>query len=188
MLAAALGASLCLLPACGTSSEPGEGAPPLARRDANGTYVADYLEAQGGAATLNRHAERATLVTQAAQQTASGKRAERDLRFLIAPVRPGRPAGFEISTSGFTALDCSSAVLHSRSSRTVAYRLLIYKNPRRVKLLYESKFRSDRQSQALHVPLDGAVDVWLVWQPLNDQAQPSAEFLMAAPRLTGVSA
>lgn len=184
-IAAAISASVLPLSACGSSSKDGEETPPLARRDANGTYVADYIETQGGADTLNRDAERATLLTRTGQETAGGKRAALDLRFLISAIRPGKPAGFEISTTGFTALDCGRATLRSRSSRPVAYRLLIYKNPRRVKLLYETTFRSDRPAHGFHVPLDGAVDVWLVWQPLNDRPQPSADFVMTAPRFTG---
>jgi hypothetical protein len=184
--AATLGASVCMLAACGSASHPGEATPTLARRDANGTYVADYIETQGGAATLNRDAEGATLLNRNHQETANGERAQLDLRFLISP-GPGQAAGFEISTTGFTALDCGSATLHSRSSRTAAYRLLVYKNPRRVKLLYETTFRSDQRPHGFNVPLDGAVDVWLVWRALGDRPQPSAEFTMVAPRFTGGS-
>jgi hypothetical protein len=179
--------SACAIAACGAGSDHSRGGHTSARRDVGGTYVADYIETQGGAPSLNRDAERATLRTKTNKETARGEVAEHDLHFLISHVRPGEPAAFEISTAGFARLDCGMAALHSSTGRAAGYRLLVYKNPGRVKLLFETAFRSNRPPHAVHVPLDGAVDVWLVWKALDDRTEPDSEFVMIAPRLLGGS-
>lgn len=184
-LIATLVVALCCLSGCGGSSKNTEDGP--APRDANGTYVADYIETQGGAPALNRDAERATMLDRTSQMTARGESAGHDLHILISRVRAGEPAAFEISTAGFAALECAGAIVRSRSARPAGYRLLVYKNPRRVKLLYSTVFRSGEPPHAFWVQLDGAVDVWLVWEALDRRPQPSAEFVMTSPRFTGHS-
>jgi hypothetical protein len=150
-------------------------------------YLADYLEQQGGPATLNRTAEDVSLLENPDQQELAGLTYQHAVAFQINGQSESLRDSYQIPTPGFSHLSSAAAGLQTTSNAKTTYQLTVYKNddnsPNSV-VLYEGSFRGPSTIRHLSFALQGATDVLFVWTHKTDEPDSEDTFILADPAVT----
>jgi hypothetical protein len=151
-------------------------------------YLADYLEAQGGASKLNTNAENASMLTNPAEQELAGQTYEHAVAFEIAGNSQQLSASYQIPTPGFSRLTSAAIGLITTSNAKANYHLAVYKNddnsPSSV-VLYQANFRGPSTVHHMSFAIEGATDLLFVWTHKGVEPESDDVFVLADPVLDG---
>lgn len=153
-------------------------------------FLADYLNSQGGAETLNNNAENASLNSNPSGQELAGQTYQHAVAFDLDSPDEGTIASYQVPTPGFSRLKSNAIGLDTTANANANYRLTVYKNddssPNSV-ILYQASFKGPSTVRKLNVATQGATDLLFVWTHKATEPDDQDTFILADPVLSSGS-